>query len=93
MTPDDELPPGPMVLEGDGWRGYACAACGTSFTPNAAERAQLLKAEAAWDRVLRGEVHETKVCGRCGGCLEIEHFRLCAPCVEAENAERQGVLL
>jgi hypothetical protein len=21
MTPDDEMPPGPMVLEGDGWRG------------------------------------------------------------------------
>jgi hypothetical protein len=72
--------------------GYACGACGAGFRPNAAERAQLLKAEAAWNRVLRGEVHETKVCARCGGCLEIERFRLCAACVEAENAERQGTL-
>jgi hypothetical protein len=54
---------------------------------------RLLKAEAAWNRVLRGEVHETKGCERCGGCLEIERFRLCASCVEAENAERQLILL
>ena len=83
---------GPIVALGEVGGGYACAACGTSFTPNAAERAQLLKAEAAWERVLRGEVHDTKACARCGGCLEVERFRLCAACVEAENAERQGAL-
>jgi hypothetical protein len=84
---------GPIVDVSDAGSGlWACGACGTSFTPNAAERAQLLRAEAAWGRVLRGEVHETKVCARCGGCLEIERFRLCAPCVEAENAEHQLIL-
>lgn len=83
---------GPIIDESDNGGGYCCVMCGTSFTPNAAERAQLLKAEAAWNRVLRGEVHETKACERCGGCLEIERFRLCAPCVEAENADRQGSL-
>jgi hypothetical protein len=72
--------------------GSVCGACGASFVPNVAERAQLLEAETAWNRVLRGEVHEDKACARCGGCLEVERFRLCAACVEAENAERQGVL-
>jgi hypothetical protein len=84
---------GPIVdLSENDSGGWGCAACGTSFTPNATERAQLLKAEAAWNRVLRGEVHEDKACARCGGCLEIERFRLCAGCVEAENMERQGSL-
>jgi hypothetical protein len=82
---------GAIVSPCDG-PSWVCILCGSAFTPNAAERAQLLKAEAAWERVLRGEVHETKACARCGGCLEIDRFRLCAACVELENAERQGSL-
>jgi hypothetical protein len=72
--------------------GYACGVCGASFRPNAAERAQLERAEAAWNAVLRGEVHEDKACARCGGVLPVSQFRLCQPCVEKDNAERQGVL-
>lgn len=72
--------------------GYACGLCGASFHPNAQERAQLERAEAAWDMVLRGEVHEDRGCASCGGILPIERFRLCASCVEKDNAARQGVL-
>ena len=82
---------GPILISIE-FTGAMCGACGSSFVPTAEEKAQIDKAEAAWERVLRGEVHETKACARCGGCLEIERFRLCAACVEAENAERQGSL-
>lgn len=84
---------GPIIDLNENGGGYGCGACGTGFTPNKAERAQLLRAEAAWGRVLRGEVHEDKACARCGGCLEIDRFRLCAACVDADMLERQGVLI
>ena len=83
---------GPVIDLSENGGGYACGLCGTPFRPSAQERAQLERAEAAWDMVLRGEVHETKVCAKCGGVLTIERFRLCASCVEKDNAERQGSL-
>lgn len=72
--------------------GYACGLCGSPFRPTVQERAQLERAAAAWEAVLRGEVHEDRGCEKCGGALPIERSRLCAACVERDNAERQRSL-
>jgi hypothetical protein len=83
---------GPVVSALELKPGYYCGACGSMFRPNEAEKAQIERAEEAWERVLAGEVHETKVCARCGGCLPVTQHRLCPPCVEKDNAEKQSVL-
>lgn len=80
---------GPIVDLSENGGGYACGACGAAFHPSADERAQLQRAESAWSLVLEGKVHEDRACARCGGVLPIEQFRLCAPCVERDSAERQ----
>lgn len=81
---------GPIVSAKElGGSGYYCGACGEKFRPNADERVQIERAETAWEAVLRGEVHEDRGCAKCGGVLPIDRFRLCASCVERDNAERQ----
>jgi hypothetical protein len=70
-----------------------CGACGVLFrNATQAEREQIGRAEAAWERVMAGEVHEDKACAGCGGVLPIERSRLCASCVEKDNAAKQGSL-
>lgn len=78
----------------DGERGarIACAACGHGIVGSAEEVARAERSSAAWDAVLRGDVHEDKACARCNGVLPIDRFRLCASCVEKDNAQRQGEL-
>jgi hypothetical protein len=80
---------GPVVWDHELGVSPMCGACGAAFrNPTPEERAQIARAEAAWDAVLRGEVHEDKACARCGGVLPIEQSRLCPPCVTADVAER-----
>lgn len=83
---------GPVIDASENGGGYLCGACGAGFQPTAAERDKLDRAEAAWDAVLRGEAHEDKACAGCGGVLLIERFRLCAACVERDNAAKQATL-
>lgn len=78
---------GPIVVSFETTATF-CGACGAHFAPTPSDRARIAKAEAAWDAVLRGEVHEDKACARCGGVLPIEQSRLCPPCVTADATER-----
>lgn len=91
---------GPLVPVRDMPNGYggergariACAACGHGVVGTAEEVARAERSAAAFRALERGEVHEDRACAKCGGVLPLERFRLCAPCVERDNAERQGVL-
>jgi hypothetical protein len=65
-----------------------CGACGKVFRPTPGDRARIATAEAAWELVLAGKVHEDKACARCGGVLPIEQQRLCPPCVTRDAEER-----
>lgn len=38
------------------------------------------------------KIHADRGCSRCNGALPLDRVRLCADCVEADNAERQSVL-
>jgi hypothetical protein len=84
---------GPVIFDALIGLAPRCTACGAAFEATPEERARIHRAEAAWDRVLAGEVHEDMACSRCGGCLPIEQFRLCPECVAADTAGRQGRLL
>lgn len=79
---------GPVVMDSELGVSPMCGACGTTFRPTPTERVRIARAEAAWERVLAGEVHEDRACAKCGGCLPIEQQRLCPGCVVAENSER-----
>lgn len=83
---------GPVVSHVEIPDYHHCAACGSEAELTPEETARLLRAEVAWARVRAGEVHETKACARCGGCLPVTQQRLCPPCVEKDNAERQESL-
>lgn len=65
-----------------------CGACGKGFTPTRSDRVRIDKAEAAWDLVMAGKVHEDKACSRCGGVLPIEQTSMCHPCVAKDTEER-----
>lgn len=79
---------GPVVASLE-YSGFGCAACGEEYWPTPAEEAQIARAEAAWDLVEAEKAHEDRACARCNGVLLIERFRLCEPCTDADNAERQ----
>lgn len=78
---------GPVVVSPETTATH-CGACGTHFTPTPSDRARIARAEAAWDLVLAGKVHESKACSRCGGVLPIEQQSLCPPCVAKDTEER-----
>lgn len=80
---------GPVVIDDEVGCLPMCGACGTLFKNAApAERAQIRKAEEAWDLVLTGKVHEDKACSRCGGVLPIEQTIMYPPCVAEDTDER-----
>jgi hypothetical protein len=91
---------GPMVPVREMDNGYGgesgaritCAACGHGIVGTAEEVARAERSSTAFRMLERGEVHEDRGCAGCGGVLPIERFRLCASCVEKDNAQRQGAL-
>lgn len=88
-TPTCKACGGPVIMDAEMGLSPRCGACGALFkNATAEEKSQIARAEAAWERVLAGEVHEDKACARCGGCLPIEQQRLCPACVRADASER-----
>lgn len=71
----------------------ACSACGEGIRGTNEEVRRCDRADRAHMLLLEAKVHEDRGCARCNGPLLRDRERLCAPCVEADNAERQGVLL
>lgn len=70
----------------------ACTGCGEARRGTEAEVAQAERAQRAWEAYERGEVWPDRGCERCNSALPLDRFRLCASCVEKDNAERQGIL-
>jgi len=88
---------GPMVPAGAGERcgpdgRIMCAACGHGRIGSPADVAKVERASHAWHLYETGAIHTDRGCTRCGGVLPIARERLCARCVEKDNAERQGSL-
>lgn len=69
-----------------------CVACGTWRDGTTAEYAQAMRAEKARAMLEDELVHPDRGCAGCGGVLRLDRERLCGPCVEKDNRERQGSL-
>jgi hypothetical protein len=81
----------------NGWMGpadsrIACSACGAAVRGTADEVRQANRAERAFEAWNKGGIHEDRGCERCNGALPLDRMRLCASCVEKDNAERQEPL-
>lgn len=91
---------GPMVPVGKMTNGHtgprgsriACVACGTARVGTPQDVAKAEAAQRAWELYEAGLIHPDKGCARCNGPLTLDRARLCAPCVDADNAERQAAL-
>jgi hypothetical protein len=70
----------------------ACSGCGEGRVGTAAEVRQAERAQRAWEMYESGLVHPDRGCEKCNGALTLDRFRLCAPCVAKDNAERQACL-
>jgi hypothetical protein len=88
------VPAGQMPNSYDGPRGtrIACAACGHGRVGKMEEVARAMWAAKAWEMYEDGLIHTDRGCARCNGPLPLERTRLCAGCVEKDNAERQASL-
>lgn len=80
---------GPMVPAGAGER-IVCAACGHGRIGTPEDVAKTLRAARAWAFYEDGKIHRDRGCASCNGPLFLDRERLCAPCVEKENTERQA---
>lgn len=91
---------GPMVPVGQMPNGHsgpkgtriACAACGHGRIGTPEDVAKVERSARAWEMYEAGTIHTDRGCARCNGPLPLDRTRLCAPCVDAENAERQASL-
>lgn len=91
---------GPMVPARAMPNGYggprnsriACAACGHGRIGTPEDVAKTERAHRAWELYEAGTIHTDRCCARCGGVLMLDRVRLCASCVDADNAERQASL-
>lgn len=70
----------------------ACVGCGEARRGTEEEVSAARRANVAWRAYERGEVHPDRGCDGCNCALPLDRYRLCSPCVEAENATRQGSL-
>lgn len=99
-TCDDKTCRGPMVPAGQMPTGYggppgtriACAACGHGRIGSPEDVAKTLRAARAWEMYEAGTIHSDRGCLRCNGPLPLDRERLCVPCVEKDNADRQAPL-
>lgn len=91
---------GPMVPVGKIVNGHSgpsgarivCVACGHGRVGTSDEVARAERSSRAWELYESGEIHQDRGCARCNGPLPLDRSRLCAPCVEKDNAERQASL-
>lgn len=67
----------------------ACSACGVGRVGATSDLRRCERAESAYRRYLAGRIHPDRGCERCNGALLLDRQRLCASCVEKDNAERQ----
>jgi hypothetical protein len=96
-TCDDVRCRGPMVPAGSTERVYpgeriACAMCGHGRIGSPVDVAKTIRAAKAWELYEAGIIHTDRGCVRCNGPLPLDRLRLCAGCVERDNAERQATL-
>lgn len=77
---------------GDDGARFACAACGHGIVGTTEEVVRAERSSAAFRAYERGEVWPDRGCERCNCALPVDRFRLCASCVEKDNAARQGSL-
>ena len=91
---------GPMVpveAMGNGYSGpagsrIACAACGEARVGAPDDVAKTRRADEAFHLYQSDLVHTDRGCERCNAALRLDRSRLCDPCVEKDNAERQASL-
>jgi len=88
------VPVGKMVNGYGGPLGtrIACVACGHGRIGSPEDVAKAERAYRAWGMYEDSSIHTDRGCARCNGPLPLDRTRLCAQCVEADNAERQSSL-
>jgi hypothetical protein len=89
MVPVDYMPNG---YNGPKGSRIACTACGTARVGTPEDVARAKRAQAAWDALLSGTIHEDRGCVSCNAPLPLERERLCERCVDKDIARRQAPL-
>lgn len=90
-------PMAPVRAMSNGYGGgsnarIACLACGEGRIGTPEDVAKTERAHRAFEMYEAGTIHADRGCSRCNGPLPLDRTRLCASCVDVDNADRQASL-